>query len=158
MVSNSSNLIAHRSSRTRRAFRTNRCPVSWRVFKHWIERGYRGFSDWSPTPRWLEREPPAHWRYEIQSAVWTSGQGHIPSRVSRGLDRRCKIFGWLLRPFHKNTENNQPENKARFVLQGHMYNDKYLIVKTSNTIRQHQILMQISIAAIFGLRIWSQDV
>lgn len=58
----------------------------------------------------------------------------------------------------KNTETNQPAYKARFVMQGHMDNDKDHIVNNANIIRQHSIRIIGTIAGVFGFRIWSQDV
>lgn len=44
------------------------------------------------------------------------------------------------------------------MVQGHIYMDKALIVNNSNTIIHNPLRILIAIAAVFGLRIWSQDV
>lgn len=55
-------------------------------------------------------------------------------------------------------KTDQPTYKARFVVQGHMYKYKDLIVNNSNRMRQHSIRILIAIAAVFGFMICSQDV
>ena len=56
----------------------------------------------------------------------------------------------------KNTDNEI--TKARFVVQGHRDKDKNKLVHTSTNLWHHSIRLINALAAVFGFRVWSQDV
>lgn len=58
----------------------------------------------------------------------------------------------------KNVEIADEVYKARFVVQGHTYVEKNLLVHNSTNLRQSSVPILVAIAAIFGFRLWSQDV
>ena len=58
----------------------------------------------------------------------------------------------------KNKNTKEEVAKARFVVQGHRDKDKNQLVHTSTNLRHHSIRLLTALAAVFGLRIWSQDV
>lgn len=58
----------------------------------------------------------------------------------------------------KNLDTYKPLYKARFVVQGHNHQEKYLVVNSANIIRQHSVIMLVSMEGVFGFRFWSQDV
>lgn len=48
--------------------------------------------------------------------------------------------------------------KARFMLQGHPDQEKKLLVRTSSTVRQYSFRVLVRLAAILGLKLWSQAI
>lgn len=58
----------------------------------------------------------------------------------------------------KNKDTNEEKFKARFVVQGHTDREKNILVHSSTNLRQSSIRTITALAAIFGLRVWSQDV
>lgn len=58
----------------------------------------------------------------------------------------------------KNKDSDKEVYKARYVVQGHKDIEKHLLVHTSTNLRQSSVRLLLSIAALFGFRIWSQDV
>lgn len=58
----------------------------------------------------------------------------------------------------KNKDTGAEIFKARYVVQGHTDKDKNLLVHSSTNLRQSSIRTITALAAIFGFRVWSQDV
>ena len=58
----------------------------------------------------------------------------------------------------KNKDTDDELYKARFVVQGHRDRDKKFLVHDSPNLRQSSIRLLVTVAAIFGFRIWSHDV
>ena len=58
----------------------------------------------------------------------------------------------------KNSNTDDEVHKARFVVQGHTDNEMNLLVHNSTNLRQGSISVLVAIAAVFGFRLWSQDV
>ena len=58
----------------------------------------------------------------------------------------------------KNPGTEKEIYKARFVVQGHTDAEKGLLIHNSTTLKQSSIRLLIAIAAMFGFRIWAQDV
>lgn len=58
----------------------------------------------------------------------------------------------------KNALTAEEVYKARFVVQGHTDIEKNLLVHNSTKLRQSSVRLLVAIAAIFGFRLWSQDV
>ena len=58
----------------------------------------------------------------------------------------------------KDVGTDKPFFKARYVVQGHRDKDKDYLVHDSTTLHQHSTKLILSLAAIFGFRIWNQDV
>lgn len=57
-----------------------------------------------------------------------------------------------------NADTDDEVYKARFVVQGHTDVEKNILVHNSTNLRQGSIRVLVAIAAIFGSRLWSQDV
>lgn len=58
----------------------------------------------------------------------------------------------------KNVNTDEEVYKARFVVQGHTDIEKNILVHNSTNLRQGSIRVLVAIVAVFGFRIWSQDV
>jgi Reverse transcriptase (RNA-dependent DNA polymerase) len=58
----------------------------------------------------------------------------------------------------KNTRTESETFKARYIVRGYRDKEKGFLVHNSSTIRQNYVRLIFSTAAIFGFRIWSQDV
>lgn len=58
----------------------------------------------------------------------------------------------------KNVGTNREIRRAKFVVRGHTAYGKNLLVHTVTNVRQRRIKMLIATAAIFGLRLWTQDI
>lgn len=58
----------------------------------------------------------------------------------------------------KNADTSDEVYKARFVVQGHTVIEKNLLVHNSTNLRQGSVRVLVAFAAIFGFRLWSQDV
>lgn len=58
----------------------------------------------------------------------------------------------------KNKGTEKEMYKARYIVQGHRDREKYRLVHTSTNLGQSSIRLLTALAAIFGFRIWSQDV
>lgn len=58
----------------------------------------------------------------------------------------------------KNKDTNEEIYKARYVVQGHKDIEKHMLVHSSSNLKQSSIRILLSIAALFGFHIWSQDV
>lgn len=58
----------------------------------------------------------------------------------------------------KNTETDEPDFKARFVVQGHTDSEKNMLINSASNVRHVSIRLLVAIAAIFGFRLWTQDV
>lgn len=58
----------------------------------------------------------------------------------------------------KDIETDKPFYKARFVVQGHRDREKDNLVHNSTTVRHSSIRTMVAMAALFGFRIWTQDV
>lgn len=58
----------------------------------------------------------------------------------------------------KNTETDKPLFKARFVVQGHTDAKKGMLVDRAKNVRKNSVRLLVSITAVFGFRIRSQDV
>lgn len=58
----------------------------------------------------------------------------------------------------KNTWTNKPISKSRFVVQNHTEREKEFLIHSYNKVRQHSVIIIVAIAAIFGFRLWSQDI
>lgn len=58
----------------------------------------------------------------------------------------------------KNIGTGEEVYKARYVVQGHTDREKNILVHNSTNLRQSSIKSLTAIAAIFGFRVWSQDV
>ena len=56
----------------------------------------------------------------------------------------------------KGTEDEK--YKAHFVVQGHTDTEKNILVHNTTTLKQSSVRMLVAIAAIFGFKLWSQDV
>lgn len=58
----------------------------------------------------------------------------------------------------KNVETNEPIFKARYVIHGNQDDEKDILVHNSTTIRQVSTKIILCLAAIFGFRVWNDDV
>lgn len=58
----------------------------------------------------------------------------------------------------KNKGSDEEVFKARFVVQGHRDKEKNLLIHQSTILRQSSLRTVTALAAIFGFRVWSQDV
>lgn len=58
----------------------------------------------------------------------------------------------------KNKSTQEELYMAIYIVQCHKNQDKYRLVHTSTNLRQISIKLLTALAAVFGLRIWSQDV
>lgn len=58
----------------------------------------------------------------------------------------------------KNKDTGDEVYKARFVVQGHKDREKDFLVHISSNLKQSSIRLVLSLAAIFGFNIWSQDI
>lgn len=58
----------------------------------------------------------------------------------------------------KNVNTDEEVYKARFVVQGHTDIEKNLLVHNNTNLRQSSVRVLVEIAAVFGFRLWSQDV
>ncbi len=58
----------------------------------------------------------------------------------------------------KNVGTGEEVYKARFVVQGHTDAEKNLLVHNSTNLKQSSVRILVALAAIFGFRLWSQDV
>lgn len=58
----------------------------------------------------------------------------------------------------KNADTAEEIYKARFVVQGHTDVEKNLLVHNSTNLRQSSVRLLVALAAVFGFRLWSQDV
>lgn len=70
----------------------------------------------------------------------------------------ANVFGGCFVLAIKNARTEDELYKARFVVQGHTDIEKKMLVHNRTNLRQGSIRMLIAIAAVFGFRIWSQDV
>lgn len=57
----------------------------------------------------------------------------------------------------KNKDTDHELFKARFVVQGHLDREKELLVHASTTVSQQAVKLLLSLATIFGFRLWSED-
>lgn len=58
----------------------------------------------------------------------------------------------------KNTETEKETYKARFLVQGRRDVEKNILLHSSTNIKQSSVRLFVALAAVFGFRIWSQDV
>ena len=58
----------------------------------------------------------------------------------------------------KNPGTDKEVYKARFVVRGHTDSEKDMLIHNSTTLRQASVRLLIALAAMFGFRIWAQDV
>eukprot|EP00171_Calliarthron_tuberculosum_P022791 IDg22791t1 len=58
----------------------------------------------------------------------------------------------------KNCETDNPVFKARYVIHGHKDREKEELVHSSTTVQQSSTRLIVSLAAMFGFRLWSQDI
>ncbi len=68
------------------------------------------------------------------------------------------IIGGMFVITIKDVETEKPIYKARYVMHGHKDREKDLLVHDSTTVCQSSIRMLVSIATMFGFRLWSQDI
>lgn len=71
---------------------------------------------------------------------------------------KANILGTRMILAIKNKNTDQELFKARLVVQGHRDKDKHKLVHPTTTLRHSSIRMLTTIAAMFGFRLWSQDV
>lgn len=77
--------------------------------------------------------------------------------LKEDLDKSANVLGgrFLLTIKHKDTDKEM--FKARFVVQGHLDREKAFLVHASTTASQQAIRLLVSLATIFGFRLWSED-
>lgn len=83
------------------------------------------------------------------------GAFRVVLREDIGEDANILGGRFVLTIKHKDTENEL--FKARFVVQGHLDREKELLVHASTTASQQAIRLLVSLATIFGFKLWSQD-
>lgn len=70
----------------------------------------------------------------------------------------AKVMGGRFVLAIKNTETGRPSYKARFVVQVHVDREKEMLINTANTVRHNSVKVLVSINAMHGYRVWTQDV
>ena len=100
---------------------------------------------------------------EFQEAIQKEISGLIEKGVyeivlKEDIDPKANILGGRFVLTVKNKDTDKELYKARFVAQGHRDKEKHMLVHASTNLRQRSIRMIACIAALFGFRIWTQDV
>ena len=76
----------------------------------------------------------------------------------QSLPQDANILGGRFVLSIKDHGTPQEKLKARYVVQGHTDADKNVLVHNTTTLRQASVRLVVSIAAILGYRLWSQDI
>jgi hypothetical protein len=74
------------------------------------------------------------------------------------VPKNANILGGRFVMTIKEANTDKEVVKARYVVQGHRDRDKAFLVHNSTNMRQAPTKIIMSIAAIFGLRVWTHDV
>jgi Reverse transcriptase (RNA-dependent DNA polymerase) len=106
-------------------------------------------------PRGLSEEFIAAKKIEIKGLI-DKGTWRIAKKQSLPKDANI-LHGRSLLTI-KNTRTESETFKARYIVRGYRDKEKGFLVHNSSTIRQNYVRLIFSTAAIFGFRIWSQDV
>lgn len=85
----------------------------------------------------------------------TKGTFEIVARED--VPQGSNVFGGRFVLCIKNKGTGEEVFKARYVVQGHKDKDKSLLVHHSTNLRQSSLRVLTIMAAIFGFRVWSQD-
>lgn len=109
------------------------------------------------TPNDQRGDSPAFDLAKAKEIVELLDRGAFRVVLKEDLDDGANILGgrFVLTIKHKNTD--QEIFKARFVVQGHLDREKELLVHASTTVGQQAIRLLVSLATIFGFKLWSED-
>lgn len=78
--------------------------------------------------------------------------------LKKDLDEKANILGRRFFLTIKHKDANKEVFKARFVVQGHLDRQKELLVHSSTTDGHQAAKLLVSLATIFGFRLWSADI
>lgn len=77
--------------------------------------------------------------------------------LEEDLERDANVLGGRFVLTIRNKGTNDEIFRARFVVQGHLDREKELLVHASTTVSPQAIRLLVSLATIFGFRLWSED-